>query len=157
MPLVIDCESPPAGKPYARTASLMAGSVVARGMGAWVLKKLSSSSFRMARSMPGAMNSTRAAILSPASLPWIWISPAYRATCALVNMRLPSITTPEPVTLDGDCLFHGLKGSGLTRVAKIFTTEPDSALLASDSTASAAMLSTGMAAAHTSSSARKVA
>src|SRR5438270_11525299 len=37
-------------------------------------------------------------------------------------MRLPSITTPEPVASLGACLAQGLKGSGYRNVEKTFTT-----------------------------------
>src|SRR6185312_2092351 len=45
------------------------------------------------------------------------------ATCALVRMRLPSMTTPEAVISRGACLVHGRNGAGARTVAKIFTTE----------------------------------
>ena len=38
-------------------------------------------------------------------------------------MRLPLITTPEPVESCGDCLAQGLKVSGARDVANTFTTE----------------------------------
>src|SRR5882757_2274436 len=37
-------------------------------------------------------------------------------------MRLPSMTTPEPVTSLGACLVQGLKGSGYRRVENTLTT-----------------------------------
>ena len=58
--------------------------------------------------MPGAMASTVAEILSPAWLAWICTWLAYLTTWALVRMRLPSITTPLPVSSEGDCLVQGL-------------------------------------------------
>ena len=65
MPLVIDSSVPPVGYPYAMTMSFTSGSVLARGSGLWVAKRLSSSSLSTARSMPGAMNSTVAETFSP--------------------------------------------------------------------------------------------
>src|ERR1043165_362994 len=41
---------------------------------------------------------------------------------ALVRMRLPSMTMPEPLTLTGFCLVHGRTRSGSRRVVGIFTT-----------------------------------
>src|SRR5690348_8067580 len=38
-------------------------------------------------------------------------------------MRLPSMTTPVPVTSDGACLVQGLKKSGYRTVEKTLTTE----------------------------------
>src|ERR1019366_7912452 len=38
-------------------------------------------------------------------------------------MRLPSMTTPEPLISLGACLVHGLKGSGWRMVEKTLTTE----------------------------------
>src|SRR3954468_11997650 len=43
-------------------------------------------------------------------------------TCAFVRMRLPGITTPLPVMSDGDCLLHGLAGSGARTVENTLTT-----------------------------------
>ena len=69
MPRVIDSVVPPVGKPYASTASLICGSVVARGSGGRLSKKDSSSTFSIARSMPGATATTLAETLSPDWLP----------------------------------------------------------------------------------------
>ncbi len=66
MPFVIESVSPPLGYPYAITASLMPGSAEARASAWCESKKLSSSSFSTARSIPGAIPSTAAEILSPA-------------------------------------------------------------------------------------------
>src|ERR1700753_2047642 len=123
MPLVIDSDEPPVGKPYASTGSLICGSLLARATGGWLSKKLGSSSCSTARSMPGAIARTDADNLSPAAFAWICTWLAYSTACALVKIRLPSITTPEAVASLGACLVHGLKGSGYRMVEKIFTTE----------------------------------
>src|ERR1700722_18797028 len=73
--------------------------------------------------MPGATAMTVAGTLSPAAFACTCTWLAYRTTCALVRMRLPSITTPEAVTSLGACLVQGLKGSGYRMVAKTLTTE----------------------------------
>src|SRR5256885_11414548 len=44
-------------------------------------------------------------------------------TCAFVRMRLPAMTTPLPLMSEGDCLLHGLAGSGARRVENTLTTE----------------------------------
>src|ERR1700730_17523686 len=100
----------------------MSGRALARLIGACVLKNDSSSSFRTARSIPGATATTVAEILSPAWFAWICTWLEYRTTCALVRMRLPSITTPEPVTSLGACLVQGLNGSGYRNVENTLTT-----------------------------------
>src|ERR1700722_9569627 len=100
----------------------MSGNLLARCIGACASKKDSSSSLSTARSIPGAMASTDAEILSPAwfACTCTWL--AYRTTWALVRMRLPSITTPEPVISVGACLVQGRERSGLRTVENTFTT-----------------------------------
>src|SRR6266513_4532978 len=44
-------------------------------------------------------------------------------TCAFVRMRLPAMTAPLPVISEGDCLLHGLVGSGARNVENTLTTE----------------------------------
>src|SRR3979490_1772748 len=44
-------------------------------------------------------------------------------TCAFVRMRLPAMIAPLPVISEGDCLLHGLAGSGARNVEKTLTTE----------------------------------
>src|SRR5260370_29485718 len=73
--------------------------------------------------MPGALHTAVAGAWSPAALACTCTWLAYSTTCALVRMRLPSITTPDPVTSLGACLVHGLKGSGYRMVEKTLTTE----------------------------------
>src|ERR1700688_4978707 len=73
--------------------------------------------------MPGATATTVAGTLSPAALACTCTWLAYSTTCALVRMRLPSITTPDPVISLGACLAQGLNGSGNRMVEKTLTTE----------------------------------
>src|ERR1700692_2844839 len=122
IPLVMDSELPPVGKPYANTASLMCGNLLARATAGRVSKNVGSSSCRRARSMPGATATTVAGTLSPAALACTCTWLAYSTTCALVRMRLPSITTPDPVISLGACLVQGLKGSGYRNVENTLTT-----------------------------------
>src|SRR6266850_4459184 len=123
IPLVMDRELPPVGKPYANTASLICGNLLARATAGCVSKNVGSSSCRTARSMPGATATTVAGTLSPAALACTCTWLAYTTTWALVRMRLPSITTPDPLTSLGACLVQGLKGSGYRMVEKTLTTE----------------------------------
>src|SRR3984885_4613028 len=101
----------------------MCGSLLARATAGCVSKNVGSSSCRTARSMPGATATTVAGTLSPAALACTCTWLAYSTTCALVRMRLPSMTTPDPVTSLGACLVQGLKGSGYRMVEKTLTTE----------------------------------
>src|SRR6266404_3482642 len=123
IPLVMDRELPPVGKPYANTASLICGNLLARATAGCVSKNVGSSSCRTARSMPGATATTVAGTLSPAALACTCTWLAYSTTCAFVRIRLPSITTPDPLTSLGACLVQGLKGSGNRMVEKTLTTE----------------------------------
>jgi hypothetical protein len=72
------------------------------------VEEQASSSCSTARSMPGATANTVAGSLSPWAFACTCTWLAYRTTCALVRMRLPSITTPEAVISVGACLVHGL-------------------------------------------------
>src|SRR5579862_7458813 len=72
--------------------------------------------------MPGAIAATEAEILSPAWLAWICTWAAYSTTCALVRIRLPSMTTPEPEISTGASLVQGRAKSGWRTVANTFTT-----------------------------------
>src|SRR5580704_15457322 len=122
IPLVMDRELPPVGNPYARTASLICGSLPARATGGCVSKNDASSSCSTAKSMPGATATTAAGSLSPWAFACTCTWLAYRTTWALVRMRLPSITTPEPVISVGACLVQGRERSGLRTVENTFTT-----------------------------------
>ena len=61
--------------------------------------------------MPGATATTVAGTLSPAAFAWTCTWLAYSTTCALVSMRLPSMTTPEALTSR-----RRLLGPGLERI-----------------------------------------
>ena len=121
----------------------MSGILLARGSGGWVLKKDSSSSCKIARSMPGAIAITLASSFSPDWLACTCTWLACSTTWALVRMRLPSMTTPVPEESRGDCLDQGLKGSGEREVEKIFTTAFSTGVV---SVASAAHKTAGSAA-----------
>src|SRR5215470_11804078 len=122
MPRVIESDVPPAGKPYASTGSFTCGRALARGSAGRVAKKDSSSSLSTARSMPGAKATTVAETLSPDWLPCTSTWLAYATTCALVRMRLPSITTPVPEISRGADLVHGFATSGPRTVENTLTT-----------------------------------
>src|ERR1700732_462211 len=116
----------------------MCGNLLARATAGCVSKNVGSSSSRTARSMPGATATTVACTLSPAALACTCTWLAYSTTCALVRMRLPSITTPDPVASLGACLVQGLKGAGYRMVEKTLTTEFSMAAAASTGCACAA-------------------